>query len=115
MGFKAGVKRAPGAGRKKGTLNRKTAEVMEVMKAHNFDPAQALIYCHDEAKKIFEYRKKKGNLVGALIALDRMESPAAELAQYIYPKKKAIEHSGEVGVRTFADFIAAGEAADGED
>lgn len=97
------------SGRKKGTPNKKTVELLQTLQKYNFDPAEALVHCYKEAQKIFEYRKKRGNLAGALVALDRMESPAAELAQYVFPKKKAIEHSGEVGVKTFADFIAAGE------
>ena len=107
--------RTVGAGRKKGTPNKKTVELMQVLEKHNFDPAEALIFCYREAQKIFEFRKKRNNLAGALVALDRMETCASELSQYVYPKKKAVEHSGEVGVRTFADFIAAGQDPESED
>lgn len=106
--------RVPGSGRKKGVPNKKTAELMETIAKLNFDPAEALVYCYKEAQKIFDYRKKRNNLAGALVALDRMETCASDLAQYVFPKKKAIEHSGEVGVKTFADFIAAGEMDDDE-
>lgn len=98
-------------GRVKGTPNRRTVEFQETLAKHNFNPAEALIFCYNEAKAIFDLRKKRNNLVGALVALDRMETAAAEIAQFSYPKKKAVEHSGEVGVITFADFIAAGEMA----
>ena len=64
---------------------------------------------------IYAWVKKRANLAGALSALDRMESSAGELAQYVYPKKKAIEHSGEIGVKTFADFILASEIAEDKD
>ncbi len=101
--------RVPGSGRKKGVPNKQTAEILEIMQKHNFNPAEALLYCYREAEKILLYRKQHGNLSGALCAIDRMEAAAGELAQYVFPKKKAIEHSGEVGVRTFADFIKAGE------
>lgn len=106
--------RVKGSGRKKGVPNKKTAELLETLAKHDFDPGEALIHCYQEARKIFDYRKKNNNLAGALVALDRMETCASDLAQYVFPKKKAIEHSGEVGVRTFADFIAAG-GEDGDD
>jgi hypothetical protein len=106
--------RTPGAGRKKGTPNKKTVELMQVLEKHNFDPGEELIYCYRQAKQIFEFRKKRSNLAGALTALDRMSEIAEDIAQFIYPKKKAIEHSGEVGVRTFADFIASAEGDEDE-
>ncbi len=106
--------RTPGAGRKKGTPNKKTVELMQVLEKHSFEPGEALIYIYKEAQKIFEMRKKRGNLAGALTSLDRMQTAASELAQFVYPKKKAVEHTGEIGVRTFADFMAAGEDDDDE-
>ena len=106
--------RPQGSGRKPGTPNKKTAELMEVLVKHDFEPAEALIYIYKEAKKIFEFRKKKSNLAGALTAMDRMHDAASELAGYVYPKKKAIEHSGEIGVKTFSDFIETGLDDDDE-
>lgn len=106
--------RHPGAGRKAGTPNKKTKELMEVLVKHDFEPAEALIYIYKQAKQIFEYRKQRSNLAGALTAMDRMHDAASELAGYVYPKKKAIEHSGEIGVKTFADFIEAGLEDDDE-
>lgn len=107
--------KTPGSGRKKGTPNKKTVELMQVLEKNNFDPGEELIYLYREARKIFEFRKKNSNLVGALSAMDRMIEVAEDIAQYVYPKKKAIEHSGEVGVRTFADFMASAESDDEED
>ena len=102
--------RTVGAVRKKGTPNKKTRELMETLEKLDFDPATALVHCYRQAQIIFNYRKKKMHLSGALVALSQMESTAAELAQFVFPKKRAIEHSGELGVRTFSDFIAAGES-----
>ncbi len=106
--------RIAGCGRKKGTPNKKTKEFLEVLQKNNFDPAQALIDCYRDAQAIFDFRKKRNNLTGALVALDRRESCAESLAQFAYPKKKAIEHSGEIGVKTFADFMALGEGDDND-
>lgn len=107
--------RQPGSGRKAGTPNKKTVELIQVLEKHNFDPGEQFIWLYKEAKKIFEFRKQRSNLVGALSALDRMIEINEDLAQYVFPKKKAVEHSGEVGVRTFADFIASADGDDDED
>ena len=102
-------------GRKKGTPNKRSVEFLETLRELNFDPAKALVHCYKEAEQIFEYRKQRGNLAGALVALDQMNDSAETLAQYAYPKKKAVEHTGEVGVRTFADFIASADKVDDEE
>lgn len=104
MPFESGKPRAPNAGRKKGTPNKKTAELLEVLAANNYNPSEELIYFGNQARRIFEYRKKKGNLSGALSALETAINVAEAIAQYVYPKKKSIEHSGDIGVRTVADF-----------
>jgi hypothetical protein len=109
--FKPGSPKPANSGRKKGTPNKKTKEFMQLLQDENFDPAKELIRCYREARAIFELRKRNGNLVGAMIALGQASDTAGDLAQYSYPKKKAIEHSGEIGVKTFADFIEAGSKA----
>lgn len=100
--------RVPGSGRKKGVVNKKTKDLMAMLESHGFDAAEALVYCYKEAQQIFEFRKKRSNLAGALSALDRMETCASDLCQYVYPKKKAVEHSGKMAM-TFADFMAGAE------
>lgn len=116
MGRRPGKgERTPGAGRKKGTPNKKTVELLQTLQKHNFDPGEEFVWLYRETKKIFEARKKNGNLTGALSAIDRMTEINEDLAQYVFPKKKAVEHSGEVGVRTFADFIASAEDSEGEE
>lgn len=114
MAFKPGQPKPPNGGRKKGTPNRRTQELMVILEKHNFDPGEELIYCYKEFRKIFEYRKRKGNLAGALTALEDAADTANDIAQFVYPKKKAIEHSGEVGVKTFADFMAASLEGEGD-
>lgn len=68
-------------GRKKGTPNKRTQELAAKMEALGCDPIEGM----------------------ATIALD-MENPPelrgrmfSELAQYLFPKRKALEHSGEIG------------------
>lgn len=46
MPFKAGVPRAPGAGRKKGSLNKRTNTALEILAEHKFDPLRELIECY---------------------------------------------------------------------
>ncbi len=75
------MKGAKTGGREKGTPNKKTQAVIDKLAALDCDPIEGM----------------------ARIALDDQNSPElrgrmfSELAQYIAPKRKAIEHSGEGG------------------
>jgi hypothetical protein len=66
-------------GRKKGTPNRRTAEVVERLAALDCDPLAGM----------------------AALAMDEVNAPElrgrmyAELAQYLYPKRRAIESAPE--------------------
>ena len=68
-------------GRKKGTPNKRTQEVIDQLTALDCDPIEGM----------------------AKIALDEKNTPElrgrmfSELSQYIAPKRKAIEHTGESG------------------
>ena len=70
-------------GRKKGSLNKRTVGVIAKMEALECDPIAGM----------------------ALIALNKKNPPElrgrmfSELAQYLYPKRKSIEHSGEVATQ----------------
>lgn len=110
--------RYPGAGRKPGTPNKKTVEFIQLLEKHSYDPGEELIYCYRKMKKLFQMRARKGNLSGALSAIESAASVANDIAQFVYPRKKAIEHTGELNVKTFADFIEAGlgeEPEEGEE
>lgn len=65
-------------GRQKGTPNRLTLDAIECLKNADFSPLEELVAT---------YRKSTDENVRVTIARD--------LAQYIYPKRKAIEHSGD--------------------
>lgn len=87
-------------GRKKGTPNRRTVEVQEKLAALNCDPVEGM----------------------ARIALDDKNPPElrlrayAELAPYVYPKRKAVEVSGEgrgpINMRVFLHPPSAGRRSD---
>jgi hypothetical protein len=76
MAFK-GNPRDHGAGRKKGTVNKATQSLLDILKEEGVDPFRG--FCE----------------------LSRSEDPnikmkaLSELCQYVYPKRKAIEHSFE--------------------
>jgi hypothetical protein len=107
--FKPGDKRPEGAGRKAGTPNKKTLEFQEILARNNFDPGQALVEIYQEQMKLFELMRKNRPyaLTPASVLLEKAQTTVNNICQYVYPRKKAIEHTGEVGVKTFADFIAA--------
>lgn len=83
MPFKPGKPRHPEAGRKKGTPNRFTQNLMKICEEKNLDVFEALVEIaleHDSPNRFPALR---------------------ELAQYLYPKRKAIEHSGEINTNPY--------------
>ena len=68
-------------GRRKGSANKKTLEVQHKLAALGCDPIAGMA-------QIAMNRKNSAELRGRMFS---------ELAQYIAPKRKAIEHTGEEG------------------
>ena len=77
MSFKPGHKKI--GGRAKGVPNKFTRSVMEICQEMNFDPVQGLI-------ELARCAEDEGNRVTA----------HKELMKYIYPQRKAVEHSGSI-------------------
>ncbi len=74
-----GLGKVPGSGRKPGTVNKKTAEVRELLLSLKCDPVTGMARIAMNSKNPPELR-------------GRMYS---ELAQYMWPKRRAVEVSGE--------------------
>lgn len=79
MAFPKGKKRPENAGRRKGTPNKKTQNLMEILNSNGFDPAQKLIDLYN--------RSLDENVQCAVLR---------ELIKYVYPQRKAIEVSGQI-------------------
>lgn len=78
MAWHKGTPRPESSGRKKGTPNRKTELLMEKCERLGIDPFEALL----ELTKTAEDDIRLGAL--------------KEICQYLYPKRKSLEHSGEM-------------------
>jgi hypothetical protein len=93
MAHLKGEPKTPGSGRKAGTPNKRTQEVMERLDALGCDPLEGMARIAMDKSAALELRGRM----------------YAELAQYVYPKRKAIAHSGEGGsplvvkIRKFAN------------
>jgi hypothetical protein len=66
-------------GRKKGTPNRKTQEISELLESLGHNPIEAMVKIANNPKASLELRGRMN----------------AELAQYVYPKRKAVEVAGD--------------------
>lgn len=73
MGWPKGKPRPPESGRKKGTPNKKTQALVEKCEAKGLDVFDGMIECAIEAKGLERFKM------------------LSEIAQYIYPKRKAVE------------------------
>lgn len=112
MPFQKGKPRAPGAGRKPGSTNKRTAQFEEVLAKHNFCAASAMIEIFNESKKIYESYAEiyaaisEAREIKGLIPLEEKADKylkiagdmACEIASYAYPKRKAVETTVDPGL-----------------
>jgi hypothetical protein len=91
-------------GRVKGTPNRTTLPLQELAQKLNCNPFEILLrFAMGDAKGLgyaldtVEQTTPKGDIIEKpLITPEIRVKAASEAAQYLYPKRKAIEHSGEI-------------------
>jgi hypothetical protein len=83
---KNGGKR-PGAGRKPGVRNKKTAEVIQAVEETGETPLQYML-------RVMRDREADEN---------RRDSMAASAAPYVHPKLANLNHSGELTVKGLSD------------
>jgi hypothetical protein len=76
-------------GRVKGTPNKRTAEVQQILEQLNCNPIEGMAIIAENVK------------LDITIRLNAYK----ELAQYIYPKRKAIEHSGGINMITHEEAL----------
>lgn len=88
MKFQKGTPKNPESGRKKGVPNKRSQDLHDICEAKGISPFEALL---DLASK----GEKEETRLGAL----------KEVCQYLWPKKKAVEHSvaDEDGFRIIID------------
>lgn len=90
-----------GAGRKKGVSNKKTQIVEEILGSIGCNPLQILadIAIGKPMKADIGLNAAGDDYAKGEVrpTLDQRMSAAKELAQYVYPKRKAVEHSGSLG------------------
>lgn len=79
MAYPKGKPRPKNAGRKKGTPNKKTHELQAKLDELGCDPIEGMARIAMDPENPVQLRGKM----------------FAELAQYVIPKRKAIEHTGE--------------------
>ncbi len=84
-------------GRKKGALNKRTADVIATLEGRDFDPINMLIDIALDAKG----NNKDGSFQDKNLAFQACK----ELAQYVAPKRKAMEMTAEVTNVDLADDL----------
>lgn len=91
--------KTPGSGRKKGTKNKNTAPAEELALELGIDPLKVLFYFVAGDWKSLGYESATTTMFSPdgssyevpIIKPEHRISAAKEAAQYIYPKKKALE------------------------
>lgn len=96
-------------GRVAGTPNKLTVDLAIRLDELGFDPLARLVQCHEEALKAYlENRDGDVRMTGAPQYLKIATDAAADMMQYRYPKRKAIEvEAGDKIRATIADLAKA--------
>lgn len=110
-GSKPGERRG---GRQKGTPNKKTADIEAKLEAIGCDPIELLarIANGEPLQARIPGSPEHSEPVEQWPTLEQRIAAGKELAQYVAPKRKAVEHSGHIA--THEDSLEA-LAEDGED
>ena len=103
-------------GRKKGTPNKITLDLVALLEEQGFSPAAKLVENHALAMKEYEraaeifdaiqdkradYKLVPLHNDNACNYLKLAQGAASDLMSYVYPKRKAIEHTGAGGANLF--------------
>ena len=91
------------SGRPKGSLNKKSEHIFELCEKNNFDPVERLIYfAMGDWKKLgldskyIEKQGYQGVIVQELsVSIEIMKDATKDLMSFMYPKRKAVELSGD--------------------
>lgn len=104
-------------GRKPGTPNKKSLDVRAIAERLGCDPFEILIYMAKGDWKSLGYEKKDrltsvsqaGDVYEDQVTPEMRLKAASEASQYLYPKRKAIEHTHEIdqGLIEEAEKLAA--------
>lgn len=92
-------------GRKPGSLNKRTADLVERLNEHDQDPFDILFaFARGDWKALgYEssvYHKENSDgstTMGYVIAPELRQKAAKDACEYLYPKRKALEVSGKDG------------------
>ncbi len=87
-----GSTKTPGSGRKPGSLNKKTTEVLATLQRLNCDPIEVLAHLATNDKKALGSKKS--------VPLDIRLWAAKELAQYVAPKLAALKLEADIKQET---------------
>lgn len=102
MGKLAGTPRTPGSGRKKGTKNKRSAELFELAEEIGVNPFEVMLFFAKgdwkglgyEAKSFISGYSNSGDPIEKLyISSDQRLEAAVQASKYLYPQLKSIERS----------------------
>lgn len=108
MGFQEG--RSKTGGRKKGTPNKASSKIVDVLRSHNFDPVADLVEWAQIAKKEYERSEEIYDAISdkraslEMVPLSGTDAAdwakigvkcVVDLLPYLYPKRKPLEGNDE--------------------
>lgn len=91
--FEPGKPRPENAGRKKGTPNKKTTNLLEIFDKYNFCPAESLL------------RDLTDPEVDSKLNPKEIADIKLKLMEFKFPRRKAVEHTGADGADLFTQLL----------
>jgi hypothetical protein len=86
-------------GRPKGSLNARTVDLFEIAQELDCNPFKILLmYAKGDSEGLGLTETEK-------ISLELRQKSAKDACEYLFPKRKAIEHSGPDGENLFVEFL----------
>ncbi len=109
-GAKPGERRG---GRAKGTPNKKTQIVMDILESLDCNPIYnlAMMAMGEPIECLTYVNKETGEYVVDSIpgSYEQIKDANKELANYVYPKRKAVEHTGQDGKEIVVQIVRYGD------
>lgn len=107
MPFKPGDPRPAKAGRKSGSVNLRTQDLVDLLESLNYSPVAKLIEVGAKAEAAYEKASTSTDQLTRSTAhsyLRIAQSSASDLMPYLFPKRRAVEHTGAEGQPLFQSF-----------
>lgn len=96
-------------GRPSGSPNKRTTDLLDICERLNCNPFEVLVHFAKGDSEALGYEDKidpeTGKLVPNEISKELRQKSAKDACEYLFPKRKAVEHTGADGLDLFTEIL----------